>query len=71
MAAAIDRDTTHLRHTLRDLSARLPCDDPGALAEALLLVVTGELAMRLRDTQRRRSTTGRRIAATLIDAAMS
>jgi AcrR family transcriptional regulator len=67
IAAAIERDTDHMRRTLRDLARRLPCDAPDDLAESLLLVVTGELGMRLRDDVRRRSSAvGRRVAATLV-----
>ena len=66
---ALARDTEHMRRTLEGLAAALPCDDPDDLAEEILLVVSGELAMRLRDPRRRRSTTGRRIATALVDAA--
>ncbi|MDF2827910.1 MAG: transcriptional regulator, TetR family [Mycobacterium sp.] len=67
IAAAIERDTDHMRRTLRDLARRLPCDAPDDLAESILLVLTGELGMRLRDDDRRRSSAvGRRVAATLV-----
>jgi AcrR family transcriptional regulator len=67
IAAAIERDTDHMRRTLRDLARRLPCDAPDDLAESILLVLTGELGMRLRDDDRRRSSVvGRRVAATLV-----
>jgi AcrR family transcriptional regulator len=69
ISAAVARDTDHFRARLRELAAQLPCDDPDALAEALLVVLTGELAMRLRDGQRRPATIGRQIASTLITAA--
>jgi AcrR family transcriptional regulator len=69
IAAAIERDSDHLRRTLRLLAARLPCDAPDDLAEAILLVVTGELGMRLRDDRRRPSPTARRVAATVVAAA--
>lgn len=69
IAAAVARDTDYLRETLRELASRLPCDDPDELAEAVLVVLTGELAMKLRDNRRRRSTLGRRIAKTMIAAA--
>ena len=69
IAAAIERDTDHLRGTLRRLAAALPCDAPNDLAESILLVVTGELAMRLRDDRRRRSSTARRVAAIVVAAA--
>lgn len=73
IAGAVSADTDHLRRTLRLLTAELPGDDPDGLAEAILLVVTGELAMRLRPGEHtgpaRLSTVARDIAATLIGAA--
>lgn len=71
IAAAIKRDTDHLRRTLRHLAEQLPCDDPHGLAEAILVVFTGELAMRLRSDQPGRSGTGRQIAATVLAAAVA
>lgn len=70
IAAAVDRDTAHLRETLGRLAADIACRDPEALAEQILVVVTGELAMRLRDNSRRTSAVGRRMAAVLIGAAV-
>lgn len=70
IAAAIDRDTDHLRRTLRRLAERLPCADPHGLAEALLTVFTGELAMRLRGGRRDRAGMGRQIAETVLAAAV-
>lgn len=69
IAEAVGRDTDYLRERLRQLASRLPCADPDRLAESVLVVLTGELAMRLRDNRRRRSTTGRQIAKTVIAAA--
>jgi AcrR family transcriptional regulator len=69
IAEAVGRDTDHLRERLQELASRLPCADPNGLAEAILVVLTGELAMKLRDNRRRRATTGRRIAETVIAAA--
>lgn len=66
IAAAVERDTTHLRETLRELAARVPGVAADALAEQILVVVTGELAMRLRENPHRRSLVGRQIASTLI-----
>jgi AcrR family transcriptional regulator len=48
LAAAIQRDTDDLRERLTTLAAPVAGPDAGALAEALLLVVSGDLAMRLR-----------------------
>ncbi len=66
IAEAVSRDTDYMRETLRDLAARVPCADPDHLAEQILVVVTGELAMRLRDNPLRKSTLGREVATTLI-----
>ncbi|KRD09681.1 TetR family transcriptional regulator [Mycobacterium sp. Root265] len=71
IAAAVDRDTDHLRHTLRRLAEPLPCADPRGLAEALLTVVTGELAMRLRGGLADRAGVGRQIAETVVSAAVA
>lgn len=71
IAAAINRDTEHLRHTLRRLAQQLPCADPRGLSEALLTVFTGELAMRLRGGPRDRAGTGRQIAETVLAAALA
>jgi hypothetical protein len=53
------------------LASRLPCADPDELAESILVILTGELAMKLRDDRRRRSTIGRKIGKTLIIAALA
>lgn len=66
IAQAVRGDTDHLRRTLQDLAADLPCDDADALAESILVVVTGELGMRLRNPDQLHSTTGRRIATTVL-----
>lgn len=71
IAAAINRDTDHLRQTLRRLAQQLPCADPHGLAEAILTVFTGELAMRLRGGRRDRAGTGRQIAETVLAAAVA
>jgi len=70
IAAAIRHDTDHLRRTLQHLAEQLPCEDPHDLAEAILVVLTGELAMRLRSDGSRHRGTGRRIAATVLSAAV-
>ncbi|MHC3002807.1 TetR/AcrR family transcriptional regulator [Gordonia metallireducens] len=69
IAEAVRRDTDYMRDTLRDLAVRLPCPDPDRLAEQILVVVTGELAMRLRDNPLRKSALGRDIAGTLVTIA--
>lgn len=70
IADAIGRDTDHLRQTLQHLAGKLPCADPHELAEAVLVVLTGELAMRLRSDGPHHRGTGRRIAATVVSAAL-
>lgn len=70
IADAVARDTDHLRTTLRHLAARLPVDDPHALADSLLLVVSGQLAMRLRASGRRRTTTAKDVAAAVLASAL-
>lgn len=70
LGEAVARDTDSLRRRLHELSLPLGCADPAGLAEELLLVVTGELAMRLRQPDRSPSV-GRQIAAALIRAAQN
>jgi AcrR family transcriptional regulator len=67
---AVDRDTEGLRSRLAALAEPLGPTGPAAaaLADELVLVVTGDLAMRLRDP-RHSSRLARSIAATLVDAA--
>lgn len=66
---AVTVDTDELRSRLTELAAEVTevSSDAAALAEDLLLVVTGHLAMRLRDASTTTST-ARRVAAALIDA---
>lgn len=71
IAAAVETDTTHLRRTLRSLASNLPCTDPDGLAESILMILTGDLAMRLRDHRHRTSDKAKGIAATLITASMN
>lgn len=67
VAVAVERDTSTLRDRLTQLAEPVVGADADELAEQLLLVVTGALAMRLRargtDTQR-----ARRVAARLLPA---
>lgn len=72
LAAALQRDTTTLRERLRRLARPVAADEAAAdrLAESLLVVVSGELAMRLREPSTRASrSTVRDLAAALVDAA--
>lgn len=65
LARAIERDTATLRERLTALALAVDPVDGRALAEQLLLLVSGDVAMRLRDPA---SDTGvaRSIAATLV-----
>lgn len=65
VARAIRRDTDTIRARLTELSAAVNAKRSSELAEQLLLVVTGELAMRLRSPARS-TATARSIAAALI-----
>jgi AcrR family transcriptional regulator len=49
ISRAVARDTSTLRARLQDLAAPVVGSDATALAEELVLIVSGELAMRLRD----------------------
>ena len=62
---AIHRDTETMRARLRQLAAAIDPRRSSELAEQLLLVITGDLAMRLR-APGQSTGTARRIAATLI-----
>ena len=64
--AAVQTDTESLRSRLTHLAS--PFDEPASLAEEVLLLVTGYLAMRLRD-ERYSTATARRVASGLIRAA--
>ena len=68
VAEAVRLDTETLRTRLTDLARPLVGPEAEGLAERLLLVVTGDLAMRLREPDRD-TTTGRAVAASLISAA--
>ncbi|MBD8141138.1 TetR/AcrR family transcriptional regulator [Frigoribacterium sp. CFBP 13605] len=67
VAEAVRLDTETLRTRLTDLARPLVGPEAEGLAERLLLVVTGDLAMRLREPDRD-TTTGRAVAASLIAA---
>ncbi len=67
LAAAIRRDTSDLRSRLTTLAEPVAGPDAGALAEALLLVVSGDLAMRLRDGYPADAHTARAVAEAVID----
>lgn len=62
---AIQRDTETMRARLAQLAAALDTPRSSELAEQLLLVITGDLAMRLRSPAQS-TDTARSIAATLI-----
>ncbi|KIU04053.1 TetR/AcrR family transcriptional regulator [Frigoribacterium sp. MEB024] len=68
VAEAVRLDTESLRTRLTDLARPLVGGQAEALAEHLLLVVTGDLAMRLREPTRD-TTTARAVAAALVAAA--
>ncbi|WP_261164444.1 TetR/AcrR family transcriptional regulator [Microbacterium sp. Marseille-Q6965] len=66
VAAAIRDDTDGFRRRLTELAEPIAGDEAAELAEEILLVVTGELAMRLRSPGRD-GMTARRVAEALID----
>jgi len=68
ITAVLQRETGTLRARLTDRARPLVGDRAPALAEQLLLVVSGYLAMRLREPSRD-TTTARIVAAALLDAA--
>ncbi|MDX6327028.1 MAG: hypothetical protein QOK15_3382 [Nocardioidaceae bacterium] len=67
LAAAIKRDTDDLRKRLTSLAEPVVGSDAVTLAEALLLVVSGDLAMRLRNG----SPADTRIARTVAEAVIN
>jgi AcrR family transcriptional regulator len=67
LAAAIQRDTDELRGRLTALAAPVAGADARALAEALLLVVSGDLAMRLRGGGSPAAGITRAVAETVVD----
>ena len=62
---AIDTESLRGRLTASIAGDATPSPEGGELAEALLLIVSGDLAMRLRDS-RHTTASARRIAAALI-----
>jgi AcrR family transcriptional regulator len=68
VAEAVRVDTETLRDRLTELARPLAAERASELADRLLLVVTGDLAMRLRDPDRDAST-ARAVAAILVAAA--
>jgi AcrR family transcriptional regulator len=67
LAAAVRQETESLRKGLQELARPLAGAQAHALAEALTLVVSGQLAMRLRDDRQHGVRLARAIAETLID----
>ena len=67
LAAALREETEALRHRLEQLAEPLAPTHARALAEALTLIVSGQLAMRLRDDRPAGVALGRAVAETLID----
>ena len=68
LAAALRLETEHLRDRLAELAEEVAPGRGEQLGEQLLLVVTGDLAMRLR-TPGRSTDVARAVAATLVRAA--
>lgn len=68
IAEALHRETATYLERLTGLAGAAGARDPDALARQLLLVVSGDLAMRLRDPQAT-SRTARDIAGVLVDGA--
>jgi AcrR family transcriptional regulator len=67
LAAAVREETESLRQRLEQHAVPLAGERAPALAEALALIVSGQLAMRLRDGRHAEVALGRAIAETLID----
>lgn len=67
LAAAIRQDTDSMRERLRELAEPLVGPDAAELADALTLIVSGDLAMRLRPDQPATAGTGRALAELLVD----
>jgi AcrR family transcriptional regulator len=63
--SALERDSDTMRERLTALAGELGQGSPGELAAELMLVITGDLAMRLRDPAHDTGT-ARRVAARLI-----
>ncbi|WP_045821881.1 TetR/AcrR family transcriptional regulator [Williamsia herbipolensis] len=69
LAEAIGRDTDHFRTRLHQLITDAGCTESAELTEEILLVISGELAMRLREPKGSAGT-GRRIATALVRASL-
>ncbi len=69
LAAALTEETTALRRRLTELAEPLVDDHARGLAEELLLVISGELAMRLRGGEGETLDVARRVARSLVDGA--
>lgn len=67
LAAAIQAETDSLAHRLEELAGPLVGDRAELVAEALALVVSGQLAMRLRGGDRTGVAVARTVAETLVD----
>ncbi|MDX6366927.1 MAG: hypothetical protein QOK30_2003 [Nocardioidaceae bacterium] len=67
LAAAIQRDTDDLRDRLTALAEPVAGSDAVTLAEALLLVVSGDLAMRLRNGSQADTRIARAVAEAVVD----
>ncbi|PPG28188.1 TetR/AcrR family transcriptional regulator [Rathayibacter sp. AY2B9] len=68
LAEAVRADTLSLSGRLTELAGPLVGEEAPRLAEELLLVVTGELAMRLRDDSRGGTSAAGRVANAVISA---
>lgn len=70
LAGAVEQDTDSLRQRLRELARPLVGRRAAQLAEALLLVFSGHLAMRLRPGTTQNRATTRAMAEAAVDAAL-
>ncbi|MCR2792854.1 TetR/AcrR family transcriptional regulator [Microbacterium sp. zg.Y625] len=67
VAEAVRRDTDTMRERLAEIAAEVDPARADALADAMLLIVTGDLAMRLRDPAHS-TATARALAAALVES---
>lgn len=68
LAAAVEQETASLRARLRLLAEPVAGPRADAVADALALVFSGDLAMRLRDGAPQSAGTARTVAALVVDA---
>lgn len=68
LAAAVEQETASLRARLRRLAEPVVGPRADAVADALALVFSGDLAMRLRDGVPQSAGTARTVAALVVDA---